>query len=42
MQNYKVKPRYKLYRFEELVSDRDRFIWEVEKYIYKEYYTKEV
>ena len=35
MQNYKV-PRYKLYRFEELVSDRDRFIWEVEKYIYEE------
>lgn len=41
MQNYKV-PRYKLYRFEELVSDRDRFIWEVEKYIYEEYSTKEV
>ena len=41
MQNYKV-PRYKLYRFEELVSDRDRFIWEVEKYIYEEYDTKEV
>ena len=42
MQNYKVKPRYKLYKFEELVSDRDRFIWEVEKYIYEEYDTKEV
>ena len=42
MQNYKVKPRYKLYKFEELVSDRDRFIWEVEKYIYEEYNTKEV
>ena len=42
MQNYKVKPRYKLYRFEELVSDRDRFIWEVEKYIYEEYNTEEV
>ena len=41
MQNYKV-PRYKLYKFEELVSDRDRFIWEVEKYIYEEYNTKEV
>lgn len=41
MQNYKVQ-RYKLYKFEELVSDRDRFIWEVEKYIYEEYYTKEV
>ena len=40
MQNYKV-PRYKLYKFEELVSDRDKFIWEVEKYIYKEYNTKE-
>ena len=42
MQNYKVNPRYKLYKFEELVSDRDRFIWEVEKYIYEEYNTKEV
>ena len=42
MQNYKVKPRYKLYKFDELVSDRDRFIWEVEKYIYEEYNTKEV
>lgn len=41
MQNYKV-PRYKLYKFDELVSDRDRFIWEVEKYIYEEYNTKEV
>ena len=41
MQNYKV-PRYKLYKFEELVSDRDRFIWEVERYIYEEYNTKEV
>ena len=35
MQSYKV-PRYKLYKFEELISDRDRFIWEVEKYIYEE------
>lgn len=26
MQNYKVNPRYKLYEFYELVSDRDRFI----------------
>ena len=42
MQNYKIKPRYKLYKFEELISDRDRFIWEVEKYIYEEYNTKEV
>lgn len=41
MQNYKA-PRYKLYRFNELVSDRDKFIWEVEKYIYEEYNTKEV
>ena len=41
MLDYKV-PRYKLYRFDELVSDRDRFIWEVEKYIYEEYNTKEV
>ena len=41
MQNYKV-PRYKLYKFEELVSDRDRFICEVEKYIYEKYNTKEV
>lgn len=41
MQNYKV-PRYKLYKFEELVSDRDRFIWEVEKYIHEDYDTKEV
>ena len=42
MLDYKVNPRYKLYKFDELVSDRDRFIWEVEKYIYKEYNTKEV
>ena len=42
MLDYKVNPRYKLYKFEELVSDRDRFIWEVEKYIYEEYNTKEV
>ena len=42
MLDYKVKPRYKLYKFEELVSDRDRFIYEVEKYIYEEYNTKEV
>lgn len=41
MQNYKV-PRYKLYNFEELVSDRDRFICEVERYIYEEYNAKEV
>ena len=41
MQNYKVQ-RYKLYKFKELVSDRDRFIWEVEKYIYEEYNTEEV
>ena len=41
MLDYKVQ-RYKLYKFDELVSDRDRFIWEVEKYIYKEYNTKEV
>lgn len=34
MQNYKVR-RYKLYKFDELVSDRDKFIWEVEKYIYQ-------
>ena len=42
MLDYKVNPRYKLYKFDELVSDRDRFIWEVEKYIYEEYNTKEV
>ena len=42
MLDYKVNPRYKLYKFNELVSDRDRFIWEVEKYIYEEYNTKEV
>ena len=42
MLDYKVNPRYRLYKFEELVSDRDRFIWEVEKYIYEEYNTKEV
>ena len=41
MQNYKVQ-RYKLYKFNELISDRDRFIWEVEKYLYEEYNTKEV
>ena len=41
MLDYKV-PRYKLYKFDELVSARDKFIWEVEKYIYKEYNTKQV
>ena len=42
MLDYKSKPRYKLYKFNELVSDRDRFILDVEKYIYEEYNTKEV
>ena len=42
MLDYKSKPRYKLYEFNELVSDRDKFIWEVEKYLYEEYNTKEV
>ena len=41
MQNYKVQ-RYKLYNFDELVSDRDKFICEVERYIYEEYNAKEV
>ena len=42
MLDYKSKPRYKLYKFNELISDRDRFIWEVEKYIYEEYNTKDI
>lgn len=42
MLDYKSKPRYKLYEFNELVSDRDKFILEVEKYIYEEYNTEEV
>ena len=39
---YLEKQRYKLYSFEELVSDRDRFIWEIEKYIHEDYDTKEI